>query len=189
MFNSILEYAQQHDCSDIHLVAQDFPIVREVGEIKRLDWEIIPKETLYEWIRNLLSDTQWQSYQEGHDVDLSYSDSNSNRYRLNVYSQRGLPALTMRLLNNEIPTIDGMKLPPILKQLTNEPRGLVLVTGPTGSGKSTTLAAMVNEINIHHSKHIITLEYPIEYLHSQKKSLINQREIHFDTKSFSAALL
>ncbi|NLC05161.1 MAG: Flp pilus assembly complex ATPase component TadA, partial [Erysipelothrix sp.] len=123
------------------------------------------------------------------DVDLSYSDSNSNRYRLNVYSQRGLPALTMRLLNYEIPTIDGMKLPPILKQLTNEPRGLVLVTGPTGSGKSTTLAAMINEINIHHSKHIITLEYPIEYLHSQKKSLINQREIHFDTKSFSAALL
>ena len=128
------------------------------------------------------------AYQDGHDVDLSYTDEESFRYRLNVFTQRGKPALTMRLLNNKIPTIDEMRLPEILKDLANEPRGLVLVTGPTGSGKSTTLAAMVDEINRLQPKHIITLEDPIEYVHSQKRALINQREIHTDSKGFAQAL-
>lgn len=188
MFNSILKYARDHDCSDVHLVAGDQPIVREVGDIVRLDFEVISVPMLNSWIENLLNHEQLLAYQDGHDVDLSYTDEESYRYRLNVFTQRGKPALTMRLLNNKIPTIDEMRLPEILKDLANEPRGLVLVTGPTGSGKSTTLAAMVDEINRLQPKHIITLEDPIEYVHSQKRALINQREIHTDSKGFAQAL-
>ena len=188
MFNSILKYARDHDCSDVHLVAGDQPIVREVGDIVRLDFEVISVPMLNSWIENLLNHEQLLAYQDGHDVDLSYTDEESFRYRLNVFTQRGKPALTMRLLNNKIPTIDEMRLPEILKDLANEPRGLVLVTGPTGSGKSTTLAAMVDEINRLQPKHIITLEDPIEYVHSQKRALINQREIHTDSKGFAQAL-
>ena len=188
MFNSILKYARDHDCSDVHLVAGDQPIVREVGDIVRLDFEVISVAMLNSWIENLLNHEQLLAYQDGHDVDLSYTDEESFRYRLNVFTQRGKPALTMRLLNNKIPTIDEMRLPEILKDLANEPRGLVLVTGPTGSGKSTTLAAMVDEINRLQPKHIITLEDPIEYVHSQKRALINQREIHTDSKGFAQAL-
>ena len=118
------------------------------------------------------------------DVDCSYTDETGHRYRINVYRQQGLPAIALRLLNNHIPTVDEMKLPPILKEISLLPRGLVLVTGPTGSGKSTTLAAMINHINTNKSEHILTLEDPIEYIHQSKQSMINQREIHKDVHDF-----
>lgn len=188
MFNDILEYAQSHDCSDIHLVCNDKPIVREMGQIKRLNMSVLTRDTINSWLRFILNDEQMNEFYRGNDVDCSFTDENGNRYRINVYRQRGLPGCAMRLLRNRIPTIDQLGLPLVLKELSSLPRGLVLVTGPTGSGKSTTLAAMVNEINSNFQKHIITLEDPIEYIHSPKLSLINQREIFNDSKGFSQAL-
>lgn len=188
MLNTILEYAVTHDCSDIHLVASMPPIVRHLGQLIKLEYPPLSNRALQEWITDLLTDEQLKHYQAGHDIDTAYSDDNHNRYRLNIYTQQGKSAIAMRLLRSHIPTLDELGLPEVFKTLADEPRGLVLVTGPTGSGKSTTLAAMIDYINSRKPKHILTLEDPIEYLHTSKLSLINQREIHRDVESFSHAL-
>jgi len=188
MFESILEYAQKQRCSDIHLVAGQPPIVRRIGSLERLKMPVLTNEIMKEWINNLLVPAQKAMYHDGHDIDTAYSDIHGYRYRLNVYRQRGNYAMAMRLLNNHIPTIEELGLPDVLKDLAMEPRGLILVTGPTGSGKSTTLAAMMDHINLNKPCHIITLEDPIEYVHESKVSLINQREIHHDAKGFQEAL-
>jgi len=188
MIQTILDYAQQQDCSDIHLVANNPPIVRLVGELLRLEMPVLTQEEIMAFIKTLLSHAQLDHYSAGHDVDAAYTDMNGNRYRLNVYRQRGDSAIALRLLRNKIPTIEQLKLPEILKNLAMQPRGLVLVTGPTGSGKSTTLAAMIDFINVNKAHHILTLEDPIEYLHTQKKAMINQREIHKDSSDFSSTL-
>ena len=188
MFEEILRYAIDHDCSDIHLVANMPPIVRKLGELVKLDYPILENHVVQSWINIMLNQEQQKSYQDGHDVDSAYTDSNQSRYRLNIYRAQGKPAIAMRLLRGKIPTIDQLGLPPILKTLADIPRGMILVTGPTGSGKSTTLAAMIDYINERKAKHILTLEDPIEYIHVPKKSLINQREIHRDAHSFDSAL-
>jgi twitching motility protein PilT len=188
MLEEILHYAFENDCSDIHLVAKMPPIVRKLGQLVRLDYPELTSQVVFGWINGMLNHEQQKLYQEGHDVDTAYTDSNKNRYRLNIFRAQGQPAIAMRLLKNKIPTIDQLGLPQILKTLADEPRGMILVTGPTGSGKSTTLAAMIDYINERKAKHILTLEDPIEYIHSPKKSLINQREIHKDAHSFEKAL-
>ena len=170
MLNLILKYAQDNECSDIHLVANMPPIVRHVGDLVRLDMPVLSNEDVYEVIKQFLTPIQKEYYDGGNDVDTSYTDEYGNRYRLNIFRQRDSYALVMRLLKNKIPTIDELNLPPILKELALEPRGLVLVTGPTGSGKSTTLAAMIDYVNQNKAKHILTLEDPIEYIHNSKKS-------------------
>jgi twitching motility protein PilT len=188
MLDEILLYAFENDCSDIHLVSKMPPIVRKLGQLVKLDYPALSSQVVLGWINGMLNHEQQKMYQEGHDVDTAYTDSNKNRYRLNIFRAQGQPVIAMRLLKNKIPTIDQLGLPQILKTLADEPRGLVLVTGPTGSGKSTTLAAMIDYINERKAKHILTLEDPIEYIHPPKKSLINQREIHRDSHSFEKAL-
>ncbi|MBS3971430.1 MAG: type IV pilus twitching motility protein PilT [Erysipelotrichia bacterium] len=188
MLEEILQYAFENDCSDIHLVAKMPPIVRKLGQLVRLDYPELNSQVVFGWINGMLNHEQQKLYQEGHDIDTAYMDSNKNRYRLNIFRAQGQPAIAMRLLRNKIPTIDQLGLPQILKTLADEPRGMILVTGPTGSGKSTTLAAMIDYINERKAKHILTLEDPIEYIHAPKKSLINQREIHKDAHSFEKAL-
>lgn len=188
MFKSICTYAYEHDCSDIHLVALMPPIVRRLGNLEKLNYPPLTSHDVLQWIEQMLSHDQFKLYQAGVDVDTAYTDEKLNRYRLNVFRAQGQPAIAMRLLRNKIPTIDQLGLPQILKKLAEEPRGLVLVTGPTGSGKSTTLAAIIDYINERKPKHILTLEDPIEYIHTPKNALINQREIHRDAQGFDSAL-
>lgn len=188
MLNTILKYAQDNECSDIHLVANMPPMVRQIGDLIRLNMPVLTNDQIYSIIINFLTPIQKEYYDKGNDVDTSYTDEFGNRYRLNIFRQRESYAVVMRLLKNKIPTIDDLSLPAILKNLALEPRGLVLVTGPTGSGKSTTLAAMIDYVNQNKAKHILTLEDPIEYIHSSKKSLVNQREIHRDAVDFHFSL-
>lgn len=188
MITDILLYASNHDCSDIHLVTGSRPIVRRIGNLERLQLPIITESEMSAWMLELMTESQMQLYRKGKDIDTAYTDWAGNRYRLNVYRQRSGSAIAMRLLKNSIPTIDQLGLPTILKELADLPRGLILVTGPTGSGKSTTLAAMIDHINTHRNRHILTLEDPIEYIYSPKHSLINQREVHRDVPDFHTGL-
>jgi len=139
-------------------------------------------------VNELIDTKHSELYTLGGDVDAAYTDEFNNRYRLNVYRQRGVPAIAIRLLRNTIPTLKELKMPDVLGKLAMLPRGLVLVTGPTGSGKSTTLAAMIDHINRNRSVHILTLEDPIEYIHTANKGMIHQREIHTDANDFASAL-
>jgi twitching motility protein PilT len=139
-------------------------------------------------VHELIDTKHSELYTLGGDVDAAYTDEFNNRYRLNVYRQRGVPAIAIRLLRNTIPTLKELKMPDVLSKLAMLPRGLVLVTGPTGSGKSTTLAAMIDHINRNRHVHILTLEDPIEYIHTANKGMIHQREIHTDANDFASAL-
>jgi twitching motility protein PilT len=188
MINEILQYASANDCSDIHLAAGSPPIVRRIGNLEKLQLPIIGDKELLGWMMEFLSEDQLTLYYTGKDIDTAYTDWMGNRYRLNAFRQQGHPCIAMRLLKNSIPTIDQLGLPLILKDLADLPRGLVLVTGPTGSGKSTTLAAMIEHINRRKQRHILTLEDPIEYIYTPKMALINQREVHKDVSDFQSGL-
>lgn len=188
MLAEILKFAQENKASDIHLVANKVPYMRHIGELKPMDHSPISVENMTKMIQQMTSLEQYEAYQKGHDIDTAYSDDDGKRYRLNIYRQQEVPAVAIRLLNNHIPTLEEMQLPEILKSLSLSQKGIILVTGPTGSGKSTTLAAMINHININTQAHILTLEDPIEYIHTGQKSLINQREILKDVTSFKDGL-
>lgn len=188
MLAEILKFAQENKASDIHLVANKVPYTRHIGELKPMDHSPISVENMTKMIQQMTSLEQYEAYQKGHDIDTAYSDDDGKRYRLNIYRQQEVPAVAIRLLNNHIPTLEEMQLPEILKSLSLSQKGIILVTGPTGSGKSTTLAAMINHININTQAHILTLEDPIEYIHTGQKSLINQREILKDVTSFKDGL-
>jgi len=139
-------------------------------------------------ILQLIPQDLQQRYREGKDLDFAYALPDGRRQRVNVFSQSGKKAATVRLLSDRIPTLESLRLPPVLGRLAAEPRGLILITGPTGSGKSTTLASMIDRINTSRAEHIITIEDPIEYVFPQKKSLIHQREVGRDVDSFAGAL-
>lgn len=174
--------------SDIHLTVGVPPMFRINGELKRYGKEVLLPEHTEEMAKAIVPENMWPQFKENGELDLSYSIPQVSRFRINVYSQRGCVALAIRIVPTSIPTIDDLKMPDILKQITEKPQGLVLVTGPTGSGKSTTLAAMISHMNQTMRKHIITLEDPIEYLHKHGNSIIDQREIGADTKNFANAL-
>jgi len=186
--DELLHIVVDRNASDLHLCSNSEPVIREDGALKRLNFEKMQPVDTQRMMYDILSDENINRFETTLELDFSYQLPRRARFRVNMYRDRGSVAAAFRLIAQKIPTVKDLNLPPLLEQLTEKPRGLILVTGPTGSGKSTSLAAMLNFININRSVHIITIEDPIEYLHQHKMSLINQRELGGDTKSFANAL-
>jgi twitching motility protein PilT len=174
--------------SDLHLTIATPPQVRVHGKLQRLDVpELSPADTK-QLAYSVLTDAQKKRFEETLELDFSFGIKGMARFRCNLFNQRGAVAAVYRLIPERIRTFDELGLPKVLATLADRPRGLVLVTGPTGSGKSTTLAAMIDKINTERKEHILTIEDPIEYIHQHKGCLVNQREVHSDTQSFTLAL-
>lgn len=184
----LLRLMVEKGASDLHLKAGGPPMLRIDGELVPAGYESLSSDQVRRMIESMVSDSQKAEFVAEKELDLAYSVPGISRFRVNVHLQRGSWGASIRIIPSRPYTIDELKLPPILKDLALKPRGLVLVTGPTGSGKSTTLAAVVNHINENRRCHIITIEDPIEFLHKDKLSVIGQREIGSDTHSFTAAL-
>lgn len=174
--------------SDLHLQAGSPPIFRVNGELHFSDLGILSSKDIERYVYSIMNEEQKEAFDKTHRLDLSYSVPGTARFRANIYKQRGCVGAVMRCIPFEIPTIEELGLPPIVKELAMKPNGLVLVTGPTGSGKSTTLAAIIGHINSQIKGHVITIEDPIEFTHQNKSCEINQREVGADTDSFAAAL-
>ncbi len=184
----ILAKAKEFDASDIHITVGVPPTARTSSGLTHLFEEPLTSVDIQELIESLLKPEQLSHYENTGEVDFSFGGGRIGRYRANVYMQLGNPTMALRAISTEPPTMEKLGLPPVLRQLAKKRRGLVLVTGPTGSGKSTTLASMIDYINSNYSEHIITIEDPVEYTHKHKKSIVNQREVGTDTKSFGNAL-
>lgn len=187
-FSELLKKAVKMDASDIHITVGVPPTMRINGKLVPYGNDKLTPDDTNTYVREVLSEEQYNKYNENGELDLSYAIQGVGRFRVNVYKQRGSDAIALRTIVPQIPTLERLGMPSVLKDMCQKTRGLILVTGPTGSGKSTTLAAMINDINSTRDCHIITLEDPIEYLHKHKKSLVNQREIGHDTKSYVNAL-
>jgi twitching motility protein PilT len=184
----LLEFAVQQEASDIHISAGESPILRIHGSLKRVKLPPLSDEDSRKLVYDIMNDEQRKIFEERQDIDFSISFVDLARFRVNVFRHfRGYGAV-FRRIPTKIQSIDDLGLPKILKEISQQPRGLVLVTGPTGSGKSTTLAAMIDYINENFEHHILTIEDPIEFVHKPKRSLINQREVGSHTKNFAAAL-
>lgn len=174
--------------SDLHLKEGRPPLLRIDGKLSALDMDILSNSDLKEMIYSICDEKQRKKFEETNEMDLAYNLEGVARYRANVFKQMGKLEIVMRAIPIKIPSIEELNLPSVLNEIALYPRGLVLVTGTTGSGKSTTLAAMINKINENYSKHIVTIEDPIEFVHSDKKSSVSQREVGLDTDSFGSAL-
>jgi twitching motility protein PilT len=187
--NDLLKIAVELGASDLHLKVGSYPMARVHGHLKPVTEELrLDHELLVEMAASIMSTAQRQKFKDSQEVDLAYSIPGLGRFRCNVFQQRGTIGVVLRVIPVIVKPVDQLNLPPILKKIAEEERGLVLVTGTTGSGKSTTLAAMIDHINATRSSHVITIEDPIEYLHRDNVSIINQREIGVDTRSFAYAL-
>ncbi|MEW6729901.1 MAG: type IV pilus twitching motility protein PilT [Acidobacteriota bacterium] len=174
--------------SDLHITTNSPPQVRVDGHLRPLDYpELTPADTK-QLAYSVLTDAQKHRFEETLELDFSFGIKGLSRFRANLFNQRGAVAAVFRAIPYEIKSFEALGLPPVVKKLCEKPRGLILVTGPTGSGKSTTLAAMLDKVNQDRHEHIITIEDPIEFLHPHKNCLVNQREVHADTHSFAAAL-
>ena len=171
----ILDEVRLLGCSDLHFTNAIAPVVRLNGTLRtmRSQYPEMDEEEILDIINQMTNDAQQTSVNQHHDTDFSFQTKSGYRHRVNVYFQKGKPAIAIRLLRNDIPTLEDLGLPPILQDFAMRPRGLVLVTGPTGSGKSTTLAAMIDFVNLNRSAHIITVEDPIEYVHEHKRCMVN----------------
>ncbi len=186
--NEILVEVLRREASDLHLTVGVPPIIRSNGELFQMDYpKLMPKDTK-ELLYSVLTQEQREQLERNWEFDFSYSVPAKARFRVNAYYQRNSVGAAFRLIPVEIKSLQELGLPPALEALTKKPRGFILVTGPTGSGKSTTLAALIDIINSEKTNHIITIEDPIEFLHNHKKSIVNQREVGTDTKSFASAL-
>ena len=184
----LLKTAVDMNGSDLHITADTPPQVRVLGHLQRLPGsDLTPSETK-QLVYSVLTDAQKKRFEETMELDFSFGIKGLSRFRCNVFTQRGAVAAVYRVISETIRSFADLGLPPVLATLAERPRGLVLVTGPTGSGKSTTLAAMIDKINTERHDHILTIEDPIEYIHRHKNCLVNQREVHSDTSSFSHAL-
>jgi twitching motility protein PilT len=186
--DELLEIVVHQEASDLHLAVGLPPVMRIDGALRAMNYEPLSGSVLQRMVYDVLSDEQVQRFETNLELDFSYALQKVARFRCNIFRDKGEVAAAFRLIPTRIPTIDELLLPKVCHELVKLPRGFVLVTGPTGSGKSTTLAAMVNEINETRHEHIITIEDPIEYLHNHRKSIVNQRELGHDTWKFENAL-
>ena len=187
--NDLLKLAVEKGASDLHLKVGSYPMARIHGHLAPVSEEKqLNHEDLVEMAASIMSTAQRQKFKDSQEVDLAYSVPGLGRFRCNVFQQRGTIGCVLRVIPVTVKSLDELGLPPILKKIAEEERGLVLVTGTTGSGKSTTLAGMVDHINKTRTSHVITIEDPIEYLHRDNRCIINQREIGVDTRSFAYAL-
>src|SRR5712691_8127697 len=184
----LLKAMVENNGSDLHIATNSPPQIRVHGHLQRLQMpELTPAETK-QLVYSVLTDSQKKRFEETLELDFSFGIKGLARFRCNVFNQRGAVGAVYRLIPEKIRAFSELGLPAVLSTLAERPRGLVLVTGPTGSGKSTTLAAMIDKINIERHDHILTIEDPIEYIHKHKNCLVNQREVHSDTNSFGNAL-
>lgn len=186
VIDEILAYARKNDCSDVHLSGSEV-ILRKDGRLEPYFSEFSSDQVIA-MIYGIINEEQKQLLKQGEDLDFSYETDNGDRYRVNVYFEQQKLCAAMRVISDVIRSLEELKMPPILNELAKDPRGLVLITGPTGSGKSTTLAAMIDYINANRNCHILTIEDPVEYVYHQKKAMIHQREIGRDVKNFDVAL-
>jgi len=188
--NELLTVVCEQGASDLHLKVGNYPIARIRGKLTPMTQfkRLVQEDTIAMAYAIMASDKQKGKFRESLDLDIAYSVPSLGRFRCNIFNQRGTVGLVLRVIPRKIYTIDDLMLPKVLKTICQEQRGLVLVTGTTGSGKSTTLAAMIDLINATRTEHILTIEDPIEYLHRDNLSIVNQREVEADCKSFSSAL-
>lgn len=187
-FQVLLKKAIELNASDLHITVGIPPTMRINGILIPYGDEKLTSVDTEAYVKEILDEESYNKYSSVGELDLSYSIKGIGRFRVNIFKQRGSDAMALRVVAPQIPTLEDLGMPPVLKDLAHKTRGLILVTGPTGSGKSTTLAAMINEINSTRNCHIITLEDPVEYLHRHKKSIVNQREVEHDSKSYASAL-
>ena len=187
-FADILIEVLESGASDLHLTAGSPPMLRKRGRLHPIDAPVLGPQEVREIVYSILSNAQRQKLETDWQIDLAYSIPGRARFRVNAYFQRASIGAAFRLIPQEMPALGDLGLPPVLRDFTTKPRGLVLVTGPTGSGKSTTLAAMIDVINQERHEHIMTVEDPIEFLHRHKSCIVNQREVGSDAQSFAMAL-
>jgi twitching motility protein PilT len=189
ILDRVLNAARQLGASDVHFKAGLPPIFRIKGELRTVrDVPALSPEAIANFAIHMMNDRQRQEFEVQLDIDLAYSTPDGVRYRVNLFQQRGVVGMVLRLIPPEVPPFESLLLPDTVLKLVDNPRGMVLVTGITGSGKSTTLAAMIDHINQRRAHHIVTVEDPIEYTFRDKRSVVNQREVGFDTRSFAKAL-
>ena len=187
--NKLLALSVKEHASDLHLSPEMPPILRINGDLIGIkDFPVVSAQTTAEWIYSLLTQKQQIAFEKNLELDFAINIANMAAFRVNLFQEANGIAAVFRIIPSEIPTLESLEMPLVFKELLDLPHGLVLVTGATGSGKSTTVAAMVDYLNTQKALHIITIEDPIEFKHQSKKSLINQREVHRDTHGFSQAL-
>lgn len=186
--DEILHMGIERKASDIHITAGLPPMIRLDGDVHPLPYEVVAPTDVRRLVYEVLTNDQITKYEETHELDFGYGVRGLARFRFNVYMQRGSVACALRAIPSKIPSFDQLGLPTIIRDMAKRTSGLILVTGPTGSGKSTTIATMIDDINDTRSGHIMTIEDPIEYLHQHKRCMVNQRELHADTYTFHNAL-
>ena len=186
--DAFLKLGVAQGCSDLHLAVGVPPMLRMHGDLMPIKFRDLGEAELEGYITEVLTQNQLKHLREGNDIDFSYVSAEGGRFRVNVFYQRGYPAMVLRYITAEMPRLEDLGMPDVLKDLVMLKRGMILMVGAAGAGKSTTLAAMINYRNEISSDHILTIEDPIEFLHTNKKSIVNQREVGLDTKSFARAL-
>jgi len=188
-FSAVLGQMVETKASDVHITPGFPPAMRDKGKIKPLEgFPVLNSQQTREVVYGILNDDQRKRFENNQQLDFAYAIPGVARFRVNCFFQRGTVSAAFRLVPQEIPALDSLGVPQVLRELCEKPRGFVLVTGPTGSGKSTTLAAMIDTINVGHQDHILTIEDPIEFLHQHKNSIVNQREIGSDAPDFALGL-
>ena len=189
MIDELLRVACENKSSDLHLKVGNYPYIRVDGELRPLNqFSRVSSEDMLNMAFSIMTNRQKQKFKENTELDMAYGVAGLGRFRVNVFLQRGNVGMVLRVIPTKIRTLEELYMPKVLDKICEEARGIVLVTGTTGSGKSTTLAAMVDRINSARTDHIITIEDPIEFLHRDKKGFVNQREVEVDTPSFGSAL-